>query len=91
MILAESKKNAYYFDYTTKVQGQPMVRVHCMLSLSWTINSVLNWFPMIKSLETLSNHLCIDSRGHGWSGVHFTDHYSANARIKVSHGSTHFR
>ena len=36
MLLAESKSNAYYFDYTTKVAGQPMVRCHIIQLVSYT-------------------------------------------------------
>lgn len=30
MIQAESKKNAYFFDYTAKTPGQPKVREECI-------------------------------------------------------------
>lgn len=29
MIKAESKKGAYFFDYTAKTPGQPLVRSEC--------------------------------------------------------------
>ena len=36
MIKAESKKNAYFFDYEAKTPGQPLVRLYCVLVPSST-------------------------------------------------------